>query len=82
MDLQELYRAIPKDRQLCLSHDERGIIFRIVDRSTVGRAKVGQMISGTELLRAGLSVEQLFFDRLRTMNATLDRMLLTGEYDG
>jgi hypothetical protein len=75
MDLNELYRAIPRSRELCLSHNADGIHFKLVDRSRVKVVQIQKMIPGEELLRAGAAIEHVFFDRLRTMNAVLDRDL-------
>lgn len=80
MDLNELYRAIPKGRELSLSHNEHGIQFRVVDRST--NKVVSHMIPGPELLRAGAVIEKIFFDHLRTMNATIDRQLISPSTKG
>jgi hypothetical protein len=77
--LNELYRAIPEKRELCLSRTSEGIFFRIVDFSAGSRtAQVQEMIPGEKLLRAGADIEKVFFDRLRTMNAKLDRKLADG----
>ena len=75
MDLNELYRAIPKDRDLRLSHSAHGIHFCIEDISTKKVISVQQMILGEELIRHGADVEKLFFRLLRDMNAAVDKEL-------
>ena len=75
MNLNELYRAIPEDRELCLARNKNGIFFRIADHTTSKVVQVQEMIPGEQLLRAGTDIEKLFFDRLRTMNRHIDNRL-------
>jgi hypothetical protein len=75
MDLQEIFRAIPRGRELRLSHNEHGIQLRVDDRSTDQLASISRMISGMDLIRAGAVIEKVFFEHLRTMNVAIDRKL-------
>ena len=56
MNLNELYRAIPEDRELCLARNKNGIFFRIADHTTSKVVQVQEMIPGEDLLRAGADI--------------------------
>ena len=75
MNLNELYRAIPEDRELCLARNKNGIFFRIADHTTSKVVQVQEMIPGEDLLRAGADIENVYFDRLRTINRHIDNRL-------
>jgi hypothetical protein len=78
MNLNELYRAIPEGRELSLSRNFDGILFRIVDKSRNKIIQASRMIGGIDLLRAGADVEKIFFSRLRDMNAAIDKEISNG----
>jgi len=79
MNLNELFRAIPEKRELSLSRKSDGIYFRLADHTTTSRfAQIQEMIPGEKLLSAGVDIDKVFLDRLRTMNAKLDRKLADG----
>jgi hypothetical protein len=82
MDLNEIFRAIPRGRELRLSHNEHGIQLRIVDNSTGKMAAITKLIPGEDLLRAGRLIEKVFFYQLGGMNAALDRKLTSPSTKG